>query len=263
MFQLFREIFKPAFKYLSDAEYREWIHVKSKCRSVNSNVTVKISGFAVSGNNASAFQHQYHEIFVEKSFDVDFKKENPVIICCGANIGLEIFFFKKRYPQSEILAIEADPEISKILSENVSRNNLKNVEVISAAAWKANGTISFQADGALGGKTGTGNISVKSIRLADELKKEKEIDLLIIDIEGAESEVLKDCKEELKNVKRLFVEWHGNYKQSQNLNEMLLLLREAGFRYRLNNKLPQAPFNNHLVENGFDSMVEIYCDKSN
>jgi FkbM family methyltransferase len=264
MFQLFREIFKPLKNYLSDAEYREWIYVKSRCnkKKPGTPVTLNISGYKVSGQDASSFLHQYNEIFVQRAFETKFQSKNPVIYCCGANIGIEIFFFKKQYPESKIKAFEADPQISKILSENVSQNNLQNVEVISAAVWKENGTLDFQPDGALGGKTGSGYTSVKSIRLADELKKENKIDLLIIDIEGVELEVLKDCREELKKAEHLFVEWHGDEKQSQNLNELLQLLSESGFRYRLNNNLSESPFHNRVVENGFDAMVEIYATRS-
>jgi FkbM family methyltransferase len=260
MFQLFREIFKPAYQYLSNAEYREWVYVKSRCRNKpkGTPISLNICGFTVAGNDAPSFLHQYREIIVERAFETDFQKKDPVIFCCGANIGLEIFFFKKQYPECKIVAFEADPLISKTLSENVSRNNLKNVEVISAAVWKENGMLDFQSDGALGGKVGVGFTSVKSIRLSDELKKENKIDLLIMDIEGAEIEVLKDCMEELKRVNRLFVEWHGNEKQEQDLSEILQLLKVSGFRYRLNNKLPKAPFHNRIVENGFDAMVEIY-----
>lgn len=174
---------------------------------------------------------------------------------------MEIFFFKKHFPDCKIRAYEADPLIAELLAKNVSQNNLKNVETIASAVWKENGKISFQADGALGGKTGVGITEVPCIRLSDDLKKEEQIDLLIMDIEGAELEVLSDCKDQLSKVERLFVEWHGTAKNAQNLSEMLLLLKEAGFRYQLNNKLPKAPFSNGIIENGFDAMVEIYASR--
>lgn len=264
MFQLFREMLKPLKNYLSNAEYREWIYVKSRCnkKSPGTPVTLNIAGFQVSGQDASSFLHQYNSIFVDRSFETKFQNNPPLIYCCGANIGLEIFFFKKHFPESHIRAFEADPKISEFLSKNVSGNKLKNVEVISAAVWKANGTLDFQPDGALGGKAGLGFTSVQSIRLADELKKEMKIDLLILDIEGVELEVLRDCREELKKVEHLFVEWHGSENQTQTLPHLLELLSESGFRYRLNNKLPESPFHNRVVENGFDAMVEIYATRS-
>ena len=263
MFQLFREIFKPAVAYLSKTEYREWIAVKSACRNKNPGtpITLNIAGFTVSGPDARSFLHQYEEIFVKRAFETDFRKKDPVIFCCGANIGLEIFFFKKHFPDCKIKAFEADPRISAALTENVSKNKLKNVEVISAAAWNEEGNILFEPDGALGGKTGIGTANVPAVRLAYHLNKEAHIDLLLIDIEGAEIAVLTDCKEQLSKVQNLFVEWHGPEKEKQNLDELLLLLTSCGFRYRLSNKLPEAPFMHRVIENGFDAMVEIYAQK--
>ncbi|CAN5248467.1 hypothetical protein BH09BAC5_BH09BAC5_20710 [soil metagenome] len=263
MMQLFREIFKPALNYLSASEYREWMTVKSVCRKKGKGnaVTLKIAGFSVTGHDAESFLHQYEEIFVQRAFETDFESDKPIIICCGANIGLEIFLLKKQYPQCKIKAFEADPEIAKMLKQNIEVNHLQDVEVISAAVWIENGTIAYQADGALGGKTGIGEISIPSVRLAYQLNEFANIDLLIMDIEGAETAVLQDCKEQLSRVNKLFVEWHGNENTKQNLDELLLLLNSAGFRYRLNNKLPPAPFKNRIIENGFDAMVEIYAER--
>jgi FkbM family methyltransferase len=263
MFQLFREILKPAVSYLGKAEYREWISVKSACRKKlpGTPVTLNIAGFTVSGPDAHSFLHQYEEIFVRRAFDIEFKRKDPVIFCCGANIGLEIFFFKKRFPECRIKAFEADPKIAAVLAKNVAGNKLSNVEVVQAAAWDEEGKIQFAPDGALGGKAGTGPEQVPSVRLAYHLNEEPHIDLLLIDIEGAEITVLKDCKEMLSKVDSLFVEWHSPEKEKQNLGELLALLTDAGFRYRLNNKLPEAPFIHHLIEGGFDAMVEIYAEK--
>lgn len=264
MLQLFREIFKPAAFYLGKADYREWIAVKSACRNKNAGepVTIKIGKYKVSGNDAPSFLHQYEEIFVNRAFDIEFRKKDPVIFCCGANIGLELFFFKKKYPGCRIIAFEADPEIAGVLRKNAAQNKLEQVTIHAAAVWTENGEINFEPDGALGGKAGSGKQNIPSERLAFCLNREEKIDLLIMDIEGAELPVLTDCREQLSKVENLFVEWHGKSGEEQNLDELLKLLNSCGFRYRLNNKLPAAPFIHRIVENGFDSMVEIYCTKT-
>jgi FkbM family methyltransferase len=262
MFRLFREMLKPARDYMRDNGYREWLRVKSACRKAgNGPVTVNVAGFEISGPNASALLHQYEEIFRKHSFDIPFDRQAPEILICGANIGIEIFYFKSLYPEARIHAYEADPEIAGILAENVKRNKLEHVETISAAVWTGNGTLAFQPDGHLGGRAGFGSLQVPSVRLSDILKKISWIDLLTVDIEGSELAVLRDCKDQLAHVDHLFVEWHGHENQQQELNELLLLLNNAGFRYRLNNNLPRAPFKNRLVESGFDAMVEIYCSR--
>jgi len=264
MLQLIREICKPIKNYLCNNDFRDWMKVKSRCRTktFGKSITLKIAGFKISGHDAQSFLHQYKEIFVNRSFEVNFLKNDPLIYCCGANIGLEVFFFKKQFPNCKIKAYEADPNIAEVLATNVAANMLKNVETVSAAVWTANGNLKFQSDGSLGGKIGSGTTSVKAVRLSDELSKESNIDLLVMDIEGSELAVLTDCKNQLHKVEKLFVEWHGAVNTTQNLDEILVLLKDAGFRYQLNNKLPNAPFVNGIIENGFDSMVEIYASRS-
>lgn len=57
------------------------------------------------------------------------------------------------------------------------------------------------------------------------------IDFLKLDIEGAEFEVIASCKEYLKNVKNLFIEYHSLPTEKQRLHELLQIVQEAGFRY--------------------------------
>lgn len=260
---LLREMLKPLWNYFRHPGYKEWLQVKSACRDVpkGMQLNVKIAGFSVKTKDASSLLHLYEEIFVNKSFDVNFEHKNPLIYCCGANIGLELFFFKKHFPESRIHAFEADPEIAKTLEENVRSNQLTNITVHAAAVAAKNGTIAFQSDGGLGGKTGAGTAQIPCMRLAELLANETTIDLLLMDIEGAETEVLSDCAPHLPKVKRLFVEWHGAENAAQELPAFLQLLSSSGFRYRLNNKLPVSPFRNRLIEGGFDAMVEIYAER--
>ena len=128
-------------------------------------------------------------------------------------------------------------------------------------SWTENGTIPFIADGALGGKIGTGGKDLKAVRFADELLKFRKVDLLLMDIEGAESLVIFDCAGVLDRVDALFVEWHGREKEAQLLPELLDQLSLAGFRYQLDNNLSVSTFTERLIENGFDAMAGIYATR--
>ena len=68
---------------------------------------------------------------------------------------------------------------------------------------------------------------VQTQRLCDLL--DVKIDLLKIDIEGAEYEVIKDCESNLKNVEKLFIEYHGNYDEMHKLNSILNTLLANNF----------------------------------
>jgi FkbM family methyltransferase len=263
MIGLLRESLKLVRDYFRDPEYRQWLRVKAICRRKGTApLEIKLGNYTVKGNNAAMFLHQYEDVFRNRAYDFLPAGNSPLIYCCGANIGLELIYFKFNYLDCRIKAFEADPEIAQLLRSNAQSNQLKNVETISAAVWTENTAIAFAADGALGGKTGSGDSTVTAVRLADYLKNEKQIDLLIMDIEGAEMAVLTDCQSELSKINHLFVEWHGSANEKQELDRLLVLLSTAGFRYRLYTKPPISPFRNRIIENGFDSMVEIYASRS-
>lgn len=63
-----------------------------------------------------------------------------------------------------------------------------------------------------------------------------------MDIEGAETEVLKDCENSLKNVNNIFIEYHSFIDKEQNLDLVLSILAKNGFRYfvksAVHNKYP-------------------------
>ncbi len=259
---LLRQALKPCYLFWKYPEYRAYLRVQRVCRKAsNRSVTVWLNGFVIEGNDGPSLLHQYEEIIRRKSFDFTTSTEQPVIYCCGANIGLEVMHLEQLYPQAKIKAYEPDIELFSVLISNIERNESKAVAV-NAAVYTSAGQLQFASDGKLGGKLGEGLASVQTIRLRDELAKETHIDLLIMDIEGCETEVLKDCSDQLSKVGSIFVEWHSDQNKVQSLQEVLQLLQSAGFRYRLNNNLGEAPFLNPVVENGFDAMVEIYATRA-
>lgn len=264
MLQLLRESLKPWYLYFTSSDYREWLRIKRTCRrqAPKTVFSTRVAGFTIDVHDAASLLDQYEAIFRNRCYDFNVAHKDPTIICCGANIGLEILFFKKKYPDALIIAFEADAKIAELLHKNVSQNALSNVLVHHAAVWTSDGEITFTPDGQQGGRIGEGSTLVKTMRLADELKRERPIDLLIMDIEGAEYEVLSNCRHVLHRVERLFVEWHSPVTRMQQLDELLVLLQLSGFRYRLQNNLPEAPLANKLIENGFDAMVDIYAEKS-
>jgi hypothetical protein len=74
-------------------------------------------------------------------------------------------------------------------------------------------------------------VELTTIRLQEFLYRK--VDLLKIDIEGAEITVLEDCKDLLGNVDRIFVEYHSFSKTPQSLDKLLNILFNAGFRYNI------------------------------
>src|ERR1700741_4710485 len=78
------------------------------------------------------------------------------------------------------------------------------------------------------------------------------IDLLKLDIEGAEFDVLKDCDDRLSIVKCLFVEYHSFASQRQRLPELFAMLRDAGFRVHVQKDYFRAsPLLDPIIENAW------------
>ncbi|MBB5331974.1 FkbM family methyltransferase [Chryseobacterium koreense] len=209
--------------------------------------------------------HSIDEIFGQEIYSFTTDEEKPYIIDCGANIGLSIYYFKKLYPLAKILAFEPDERIFDILSKNIpSLPNEENVQIKKEAVWTEDTTLEFYSEGALAGSSVTdfGNhnniIKVNAVDLNKYL--EEPVDFLKLDIEGAENKVIFHIKDRLKNVKNLFLEYHGIIGEEQNLGEILNLLKNAGFQYyiRLAGETIEFPFRRENPKN-FNQQLNIFA----
>jgi FkbM family methyltransferase len=187
---------------------------------------------------------QWHDIFVLGSLAFETTVASPRILDCGANVGLASLFYKRRYPAARITAFEADPAIAALLAHNVRANGAADIEVVAAAVWTEAGEISFQADGADGGAVASSSdgrsiaaVRVPAIRLADRLAGER-IDLLKLDIEGAEVAVLADCASVLQNVNAILLEVHEFDPDRRTCPELLQFLGGCGFTYAVTHVTP-------------------------
>ena len=111
----------------------------------------------------------------------------------------------------------------------------------------------------IGDAVSSNTVSVKAVRLKDFLGRK--VDFLKLDIEGAEYKVLKDIAENLGNVHRMFLEYHGTFAQNNELLEILELVTEAGFKFYIKeaDSVYDLPFlqKKHLSE--YDLLLNIFC----
>jgi len=203
-------------------------------------MTTKIFGPEIKLGDSLSFYHLYKEIFVKELYKFKTDNEKPFIIDGGANIGMSCIYFKTLFPNARILAFEADIKIFELLKFNIESFNFKNIELHNLALWKEEGKLLFSSDGADGGKVTsnsepTANLTqVKAIALKNYLNEP--VDMLKLDIEGAETLVLESCKDLLHNVKNIFVEYHSFVNQPQSLGKILSILESNGFRYYIDNE---------------------------
>lgn len=187
----------------------------------------------------ASFDYIFNELFVNNIYKFNTNSRIPYIIDCGANIGLSVVYFKRNFPNAKILAFEADPDIFNILKENLSSFNYDNVTILNLALWDTETELNFYCEGADSGRienklnTDKKYVICQSVKLSTFL--DQKVDLLKIDIEGAEVRVLKECKGFLNNVDKLFVEFHSFSNLKQELSVLLQILEENNFRYYITN----------------------------
>jgi FkbM family methyltransferase len=221
---------------------------------------IRFNGLRLDIADEPSFLWQYKEIYVDELYRFPPETQTPLIYDCGANIGVSVCYFKTHYPGAAVKAFEPDAALFKLLKGNIEQNGLmKGVSLFNEAVWiHANGVL-FSGDGADGGAVAPEGFPVKSVRLRDRLAGEERVDFLKIDIEGAEVDVLLDCEDVLRNVRRLFIEFHGDKQQPQRLSILLALLERTGFRYAIQSAHPKrSPFVTPAAPGPFDLQLNIF-----
>ncbi|OJJ23688.1 hypothetical protein BKI52_04875 [marine bacterium AO1-C] len=246
-------LFKEFYHLLQSKNGRRflWLAFKKGAKTRFKPQSLKFAGFKLQIVDSLSFIWQVKEIFVDEAYHFSSKSATPIIYDCGANVGTSCLYFKKLYPQAKIKAIEADEKIAHILKANLLANNLNDVEVITKAVWKDNQGIEIALEGADGASIfGNANKQhIPSVRLKDLLIQEKYIDMLKMDIEGAEVEVIKDCADELSKIQHLFIEYHSYQNHIQDLSKILEILENQGFQYFIQNEQSlKSPLINHFQD---------------
>lgn len=221
-------------------------------------------GFSCRVIDKSSFLFMYDEIFKKEIYRFASDTDSPYILDCGANIGLATVYWKKLYPGARVVAFEPDPDIFRVLTENIHRAGTEDgVECVEAGVAPQPGVAKFFSDGADGGSiynssAAKAQISVQMRTLHDYLRAP--VDVLKIDIEGGECEVLESIQDQLGVVKRIFIEYHSFASQEQDLDRILAILTSQGFRYYIEHVgiVSPQPFVEIVSAHGMDSQLNIF-----
>jgi FkbM family methyltransferase len=218
--------------------------------------------------DACTFLGSYDEIFKHEIYKFETKKKQITIIDCGANIGLATIYFRKNFPAAKIEAFEPDPNIFKSMKENILNLGYDDIVLRNEAVSDHEDLVDFYQEGGHSGMivqatTSEKIVSVKAIRLKDVLRNYDNITFLKIDIEGHESNVIPDIAEELTKVDFLFLEYHSFLDKPQNLDELLIIIKNAGFRYYIKESSNKTfPFIQREMFYEMDLLVNIFCYKN-
>jgi FkbM family methyltransferase len=199
--------------------------------------TIRMMEYDIRYSDLLSFCPQWESIFVKRALEFRSASRTPRILDCGANVGVASLFFHRLYPEARITAFEADPSIFSMLDANVRGNGAAAVETRHAAIWTSAGTLTFRCEGsdsgmidALPGAVAGKATTVPSVRLRD-LLEEGPVDLLKLDIEGAEDAVLADCEPVLDRVSAIVMDLHEFDPGTRQVPRVLERLTRAGFTY--------------------------------
>ncbi len=267
---LLKGAFKKVFKILKlEKKVISWIQEKViKHQTYGQTNSFNYNGHPVYYMSPGEFLHAADEIFEREIYKINFNNPEPVIIDCGANIGMSVVYFKKIAPNARIIAYEPDTVNFKFLDINTA--HLSKVKNVQAALWINNENLEFEDVSAQGSKIASSTILsdkkikiVAGVRLKDVLESEQHIDLLKVDIEGAEYEVIKDCKDALQNIDNIFLEYHGTFSDQFKLIELLQIVNNAGFNYHITaaTETFKHPFILDKKDAYYDQQLNIFCTK--
>jgi FkbM family methyltransferase len=171
------------------------------------------------------------EIWLDEAYKPPVNRRLTLVVDLGANIGLTSLWLAKRYGCNTIIAIEPSVENARLARENLERNGV-GAEVVEAAVGPADGTVRFSpARESNVGRTGFGDRTVPMMSMFSVLNRLPStgcVDLVKMDIEGAEQELLTGDLRWLERVKSLIIEFHPTLVDYPGLVNRL---RERGFDY--------------------------------
>jgi FkbM family methyltransferase len=169
-------------------------------------------------------------------------KDNSTFLDIGANIGIYSVYIAQKYPKTNILSIEAHPEVFSLLEENKHLNKLSNLSVYNKCASNKNDQINFMNPlvdkhrGNYGDNriTETGKYAISSIR-ADSLDLNKPVSVIKIDVQGFDYYALLGCDKILSlSSPAIIIEWEPEMakKHQHTLNDLLSYLGSFGYKQK-------------------------------
>lgn len=196
-------------------------------------------------SNFVPYSYNYKEYFVEKKYDRWLKGSYTRVIDVGANVGVfSEYMLRNRYADY-VTAIECDPLALKDLKKNFELNSRVTIEPKALSTTRypikfyhsdINPVISStiapeKLENHAAGVKGDKITMVNTVTLEDLLLEYITIDLLKIDIEGAEYDILLNAETYcFDNIKSLFIECHFFEKEcNEKYYALLARLKELGY----------------------------------
>jgi FkbM family methyltransferase len=187
-----------------------------RIRARTGSVTIDVPGLrapvAVRPGSTDVFS--FEDVFVHGLHELDMALEPSLIVDCGANVGYVSILFASRYPGAQVVALEPEASNVAILRRNAAA--YANIDVIEGAVWSTNGRLRIRNVGAAYDAfqvepDAQGEIRAFTIDSLMRRYGATDVDVLKIDIEGAEREIFRERPSWLEHVRILLIELHDRF----------------------------------------------------
>ena len=263
---LFFDLIRHIYLLIKSSEYRKSSYYYSLSNRLPryQPISIKLNNLELTAPDAASFASMYEEIYVDRIYETS--ESIGRVLDLGSNIGISVLWFQEFYPESEVVAYEADRDIFKYLENNTK--NCKGVSIINEAVWHRDEILQFNPEGADAGRISDDQGTEKSVAVqAKDIRKildEKgPFDYIKMDIEGAESEVIPACRGFLNDTKYIFCEYHSTFESRQSLSKILGVLYDEGFRVHIKSiatsKQPFVKIYESIA--GYDMQLNIFAWK--
>ncbi len=189
------------------------------------------------GNDHGSIITLYH-VFGHEIYRFPFQRLGSVrtIIDLGAHIGLVTLYFASLFPDAQIFSVEPAPANFKLLKKNCEANEI-NAKLINKCIDSDKGFKKFYLSAESSvlhslfeRDSNHRSIDVETITMDALLEENRieEVDILKVDIEGAEGKLFIKCVPWLTKIRFIIMEIHP---ELVNSDECIRTIISNGFRY--------------------------------
>jgi FkbM family methyltransferase len=161
----------------------------------------------------------FYEIFWRKIYKMPLQlQQNKVIVDIGANIGMAALYFVIHYPSAQIICIEPDKYNYIQLQKNCFP--YANIKIMQAAIMPEDCFVSIkrallQYNNSVGfSENEKDNVQAISMKTLFSIFQLTMVDIMKMDIEGAEEAIFSADTTWLDNIKQLLIEIHNPKKDN-------------------------------------------------